>query len=396
MEYRAHLDTNTAFRYHWLVWQLTGIIQPRYFPTYWYRLYAVLVNILVTLLFPLTFVINVFFSKNLQQLCENLIITLSDITANLKFLNVFLVRKELQRIKIIFEYLDKRLNTEEEYRQLKRAIRTAQLSFCIFWAISTTATSLSVLMVLYSEDRSLLFPAWYGLDWQNNDLAYAVCFTYQLVALVVQAIQNVANDSYPPAYLIILTSHMRSLELRVRSVGLSPSDNKQNMFLNEREQQLDLKKFNDCIEDFIQINRQILYISYFIFRLYDMIQKILSKACLAQFICTALVQCVAGLHILYLLDESGDYGAQILSLIFFLAVTMEVFIICYFGHYMSAQSLALIDAFYECGWISQTLAFRRNLIITLMRTQRYAIIYAGAYIPVDLSTFLLVSNKRCT
>uniref|UniRef100_A0A1A9WX50 Odorant receptor n=1 Tax=Glossina brevipalpis TaxID=37001 RepID=A0A1A9WX50_9MUSC len=378
MECRATPDTNNAFRYHWFVWQLTGIIQSPYLSVYWYRLYAVLINILVTILFPLTFVINVFWSKNLQQLCENLIITISDITANLKFLNVFLVRNELQRIKVILKYLDKRIFMEEEYQQLKRAIRIAQLSFIIFATISTTGTSLSILMVLFSQERSLLFPAWYGLDWQNNDVAYAICFTYQLVALIVQAIQNVANDSYPPTYLIILTSHMRNLELRVRSVGLSSESNTEKMFLNKREKELDLKKFNDCIEDFIQINR-----------LYDMIQKILSKACLAQFICTALVQCVAGLHVLYLLDES-NYGAQILSFIFFFAATMEVFIICYFGHYMSAQSLALVDAFYECGWISQTLAFRRNLIITLMRTQRHAIIYAGSYIPVDLPTFLLL------
>lgn len=97
-----------------------------------------------------------------------------------------------------------------------------------------------------------------------------------------------------------------------------------------------------------------------------------------------------GLHFLYVVD-AADYGAQILSIIFFVAVTLEVFIICYFGHVMSTQSWNLTYAFYSCGWLAQSPSFKKNLLITLMRTQRESIIYAGSYIPVDLPTFVLVS-----
>ena len=126
-----------------------------------------------------------------------------------------------------------------------------------------------------------------------------------------------------------------------------------------------------------------------LFRLFTIIENIISKACFAQFVCSALVQCTVGLHFLYVVD-AADYGAQILSIIFFIAVTLEVFIICYFGHCMSTQSWNLTYAFYSCGWLAQSPQFKKNLIITLMRTHRHSVIHAGSYIPVDLPTFVQV------
>lgn len=131
------------------------------------------------------------------------------------------------------------------------------------------------------------------------------------------------------------------------------------------------------------------FFSSFFFRLFALIENIISRTCLAQFVCSALVQCTVGLHFLYVVD-AADYGAQILSIIFFFAVTLEVFIICYFGHCMTTQSLNLTYAFYSCGWLAQNQSFKKNLLITMVRTYKHSIIYAGSYIPVDLPTFLQV------
>ena len=113
-------------------------------------------------------------------------------------------------------------------------------------------------------------------------------------------------------------------------------------------------------------------------------------ACFAQFICSALVQCTVAIHFLYVVDQH-DLSALGLSIIFFVAVTLEVYIICYFGHDMREQSEALLIAFYSCNWMDQLPKFKRNLIITLMRLHRPSEIKAGNYIPVDLNTFVKVS-----
>ncbi|XP_073822688.1 odorant receptor 2a-like [Musca autumnalis] len=377
-ETHSSLDTNVAFRYHWKVWRWTGIKPPHNINPQLYKLYAIVVNILATFLFPLSLIVNVFLTKTLQELCENLTITISDFQSNLKFINVYLVRRQLDRIRSILRKLDRRVQSEEEFAVLKSAISTAESSFLIFFRLYSFGTTLSVVKVLLAESRSLLFPAWFGVNWVDNLSTYMGVIIYQFFALVVQALQNVASDSYPPAYLVILSAHMRALEIRVKAVGQFKDEMQQPMSLTPEEQRKCLREFNECIKDYLNI-----------LKLHSIIQRIISKACLAQFACSALVQCTVGLHFLYVVD-AANYEAQLMSIIFFVAVTLEAFVICYFGHMMSLQSSNLTYAFYSCGWLAQSPEFKRNLIITLMRTQRTSTIRAGSYIPVDLPTFVML------
>ncbi|XP_058988261.1 odorant receptor 2a-like [Musca domestica] len=375
----SKLDTNVAFEYHWKVWRWTGIKPPQDMNPQLYRLYAIVLNFLATVLFPLSLIANVFFTQNLQQLCENLTITISDCQSNLKFINVFLVRHQLDRIKSILRRLDRRVQDDKEFAVLKSAIATARSSFLIFFRLYSFGTTLSVVKVALAESRSLLFPAWFGVNWDGNLSTYVVVIVYQFFGLAVQALQNVANDSYPPAYLVILSAHMRALEIRVKAVGQFRQEGMQQpLTLSAEEQAKCLKEFNECIKDYLNI-----------LKLHSIIQRIISKACLAQFACSALVQCTVGLHFMYVVD-AANYEAQLMSIIFFVAVTLEAFVICYFGHMMSLQSSNLTYAFYSCGWLAQSPEFKRNLIITLMRTQRTSTIRAGSYIPVDLPTFVVL------
>ncbi|XP_017869519.1 PREDICTED: odorant receptor 2a [Drosophila arizonae] len=366
------LDTHEALSYHWRVWELTGLIRPSGRSRSRYLLQAISLNVLVTLLFPLTLLARLILTRNLQELCENLTITITDIAANFKFINVFLVRRQLDRIRELLQVLDRRalsVQHPEELDALRQAVSTARRSFRIFAGIFVVGTLLSCIRVAIAKERRLLYPAWFAVDWLSSDLAYVCICCYQLFGLIVQAIQDCANDSYPPAYLCVLTGHMRALELRVRRLGY-PGHPECPPWC--RIVQLEL---HDCIEDFIHISQ-----------LHASIQQILSIACLAQFICTATVQCTVAMHFLYVTD-SHDLSAMMLSSVFFLAVTLEVFIICYFGDRMRSQSEQLCDAFYACNWLDQSPQFRRLLVFTLMRSQRTFCIYAGGYIAVTLETF---------
>ncbi|KAH8386562.1 hypothetical protein KR093_001207, partial [Drosophila rubida] len=385
------LDTHSAVSYHWRVWQLMGLIQPPDMPRCEFLLRSLLINVLVTLLFPLTLLAKLFYTYSLRELCENLTITITDIVANLKFANVFVVRRQLHEIKQLLATLDRRaqaVNDPQELAVLRQAVRTASLSFRTFGGIFVFGTALSCFRVAIAKQRQLLYPAWFGIDWQRSDVAYVLIYVYQLFGLIVQAIQDCANDSYPPAYLCILTGHMRALELRVRRIGY-PAPVRHIRCDLDAYQAAAYHELTACIVDYVNI-----------LRLHAIIQEILSIACLAQFMCSAAVQCTVAMHFLYVAD-SQDLSAMVLSLVFFAAVTLEVFIICYFGDRMRSQSEALLNAFYACNWMDQHARFKRNLIITLVRTQRPSYIFAGGYIAVTLETFVQVvasafsSNCKC-
>ncbi|XP_062139635.1 odorant receptor 2a [Drosophila sulfurigaster albostrigata] len=368
----SELDTHSAVSYHWRVWQLMGLIRPPGASRLGFVLRSLIINVLVTLLFPITLLAKLFYTYSLRELCENLTITITDIVANLKFINVFHVRRQLHEIKQLLAVLDGRalaVNNADELAVLRQAVHTARLSFRTFGGIFVFGTTLSCLRVAIAKERQLLYPAWFGIDWQYSNVAYVLIYVYQLFGLIVQAIQDCANDSYPPAYLCILTGHMRALELRVRRIGY-----------HVPHQHVAYFELTACIEDYVNI-----------LRLHAIIQQILSVACFAQFMCSAAVQCTVAMHFLYVAD-SHDLSAMILSLVFFSAVTLEVFIICYFGDRMRTQSEALLNAFYACNWMDQNTRFKRNLIITLMRTQRPSYILAGGYIAVTLETFVQVNR----
>lgn len=241
-----------AFHYHWKVWHWMGIKAPKNCNLKLYRIYAVIINTVVTFLFPLTLIVNVFFAKNTQQLCENLTITITDVIANLKFFNVYLVRGDLERIKALLNKLDKRAKHREEQKILNNAIRISQTSFLVFVRLYSVGTCLSILKVIYAKERSLLYPAWFGVNWFDNTLIYFIVMIYQSFGLIVQALQNCANDSYPPAYLIILTAQMKALEIRVRAIGRNAKGEEQ-MYLSAQEKMKNLKEFNECVKDYRNI-----------------------------------------------------------------------------------------------------------------------------------------------
>lgn len=379
---QSELDTHSAVHYHWRVWQLTGLMRPPGVSGVSYVIYAVTLNLLVTFLFPLSLLARLFFTRNLQEMCENLTITITDIVANLKFVNVYLVRRQLHEIRVLLRCLDARalqVGNPEELAALRGEVENAKSGFRYFARIFVFGTTLSCLRVAIAPERQLLYPAWFGLDWRHSTRAYVGIYVYQLFGLIVQAVQNCASDSYPPAYLCLLTGHMRALELRVRRIGFKENFSTVSSWSGLED--FDVWRLRMHLE-LVQCCKDLIVV----YRLRSIIQQTLSTACMAQFACSAAVQCFVALHFLYVVD-THDLSAMILSMVFFAAVTLEVFIICYFGDRMRTQSEALCDAFYACNWVDQLPQFKRDLLFTLARTQRRSMILAGNYIPLSLETF---------
>ncbi|EDW43960.1 odorant receptor 2a [Drosophila sechellia] len=373
----SKLDTHSAVYYHWRVWELTGLMRPPGVSSLRYVVYSITVNLVVTVLFPLSLLARLLFTTNMAGLCENLTITITDIVANLKFANVYMVRKQLHEIRSLLRLMDARarmVGDPGEISALRKEVNIAQGNFRTFASIFVFGTIMSCVRVVVRPDRELLYPAWFGVDWMHSTRNYVLINIYQLFGLIVQAIQNCASDSYPPAFLCLLTGHMRALELRVRRIGCRTEKSYKGQSYEAWREEV-YQELIECIRDLARVHR-----------LREIIQRVLSVACMAQFVCSAAVQCTVAMHFLYMADDH-DHTAMIISIVFFSAVTLEVFVICYFGDRMRTQSEALCDAFYDCNWVEQLPKFKRELLFTLARTQRPSLIYAGNYIALSLETF---------
>ncbi|TMW45653.1 hypothetical protein DOY81_009267 [Sarcophaga bullata] len=331
MQLMLKLTRGKHLRITGFLWKFFGL-QPPKRDSKWFKpyiVYAIFVNMTVTLFFPTTLIVNLILSQNLTELCENLYMTTTDVICNIKFVNVFVVRHKLLKVRTILQRLDARVCTPEELDVLQKGIRSARQCFTIFLRLFCVAVITSQLVVYLSNERILMYPAWFPWDWRASKSNFLYAHTYQLYGLTMQALQDLGNDTYPQAYLVILTAHIKALALRIKSLGKGVAVHTSD---TELYQQL-----IDCIKDHKTI-----------FELFLTIQDTISFTCLAQFMATGLAQCTIGAN-----DE-------------------------------------LVEAVYDCDWINRDVKFQRALRFILQRSQQTNVIMAGNIIPVRLPTFVKV------
>ncbi|XP_077261552.1 odorant receptor 13a-like [Temnothorax americanus] len=152
-----------------------------------------------------------------------------------------------------------------------------------------------------------------------------------------------------------------------------------------------------AIKDLINRHQRIIDLS-------DNIEDLFSNIALLQFIWNTLVICCIGFVIV--ISIGTEEGATMItkSLIFYVAITLEAFVFCYAGEYLSAKSKSIGDAAYECFWYDMTPSECRVLMFLMLRSQKRLTITAGNITDLSLEgfttnrilnwTYLHGNNKR--
>lgn len=217
------IHTWQAFKNHWILWKCCGL-QPPERDSKWYKpyiVYAIFFNITVTLFFPTTLIVNCVLSENLMELCENLYVTITDVVCNLKVINILFVRHKLLKVHRILDRLDVRAKTPEERQELQAGVQLARKWFIVFLRLYTGAVISSQLVVYFAKERVLMYPAWFPWDWKASKRNFLWAHCYQVYGLTFQSLQNLGNDTYPQAYMVILIAQIRALGKRIKAVGSS-------------------------------------------------------------------------------------------------------------------------------------------------------------------------------
>ncbi|XP_037941795.1 odorant receptor 7a-like [Teleopsis dalmanni] len=120
---------------------------------------------------------------------------------------------------------------------------------------------------------------------------------------------------------------------------------------------------------------------------FDCIRPVISRTISQQFIITGFVLCLTGIS----LTTFASDAAQILfTVIYQIAILVEIFPCCWFVNVLMHESDYLTTAMYSCNWYTQNLKFRKTLIIFMQRSQKTNVILAGNLAPITLQTFLAI------
>ncbi|XP_011862411.1 PREDICTED: odorant receptor 13a-like isoform X2 [Vollenhovia emeryi] len=141
------------------------------------------------------------------------------------------------------------------------------------------------------------------------------------------------------------------------------------------------------INDLIQRHRRIITLS-------DDIENLFSSISLMQLLWNTLTICFTGFMIMLALSSKKGIIILAKAFILYFVKTVEVFVFCYAGEFLSAKSKSISDAVYESLWYNMVPADSRILLFIMMRSQKRLTITAGKLFDLTLEGFMSVRHRH--
>ncbi|XP_028045023.1 odorant receptor 22c [Monomorium pharaonis] len=117
------------------------------------------------------------------------------------------------------------------------------------------------------------------------------------------------------------------------------------------------------------------------------IERLFSYIALMQFLTNTLVICCLAFMIMITLDDNNGYIMLLKSLFFYIAITLEAFIFCFAGEYLSNKSKSVANAAYEAFWYDAKPCESRILLILILRSQKRLTLTIGKFNDLSLEVF---------
>ncbi|XP_018348722.1 PREDICTED: uncharacterized protein LOC108752420 [Trachymyrmex septentrionalis] len=122
------------------------------------------------------------------------------------------------------------------------------------------------------------------------------------------------------------------------------------------------------------------------------IESLFSHIALMQFFSNTLIICCIGFLIVTSMGTDEGVRMLVKTLFFYIAITLEAFIFCFAGIYLSNKSRTIGDAVYESVWYTLKPRDCRILLLVIMRSQKCLTITAGKFMDLSLEGFTNVSK----
>ncbi|CAL1674373.1 unnamed protein product [Lasius platythorax] len=122
------------------------------------------------------------------------------------------------------------------------------------------------------------------------------------------------------------------------------------------------------------------------------IERIFCYIALIQFMSSTLVTCCLGFMIVTSIStmqvsDTIDDSALMKAIVFYMAATVEAFIFCFCGEYLSAKSKMIGDAAYKSTWYDLKPSDSKLILLMILRSQRRLTITAGKIMDLSLEGF---------
>ncbi|XP_072750036.1 odorant receptor 82a-like isoform X2 [Anoplolepis gracilipes] len=158
-----------------------------------------------------------------------------------------------------------------------------------------------------------------------------------------------------------------------------------------RQDLAEISKHQHDRSTFLIIIRNLICKHQRIIALSENIENLYTQIALMQLLWNTIVICCTGFSIIITINTNKDVSALIKSASYYFAITLEAFIFCFAGEFLSAKSMSIGDAVYESLWYNVPPNDSRMLLFMMLRCQRRLTITAGKFIDLTLDGFASLS-----
>nr|AII01103.1 odorant receptor [Dendrolimus kikuchii] len=226
-----------------------------------------------------------------------------------------------------------------------------------------------------TEDRELLFRAWYPFDVTKTP-AYEVAYIHQSLAIMILALTNSSLDALEISLVGVCRCRLSLLKLSLRTLFQDINVDVKHRISKEDDNAVS-ERLRVCIK-----KHQI------VLEATAIIESCFTYSILALFTVSIVVLCVSA----YQLGEvelDNEFRVAFMFTYLFGMVT-QVFVYCYQGHHLSEESLEIADTVYELPWYICSIQLRRSLLVMMARSRRAAEITAGGFTTLSLGCFMSI------
>nr|QEE82748.1 odorant receptor 30 [Conogethes pinicolalis] len=243
----------------------------------------------------------------------------------------------------------------------------------VFMIGSQLTCGLWIMVPLFEGVRKFPFAMWMPV-YADSSPQYEIGYVYQYLTICTSAIIYFGVDSVALSMIIFGCSQIEIIMDKILSI----SSIDYNLSLDKRQELAseNRKKLVECVTQYQAI-----------VTFTKLVEDTYHWYLLFQLTGGVGLNCMSALRIL----ADDTQGMQIISIVSYLSVMLcQLYICCWCGDELSANSENLHTVLYMCIWHEQDVRFKKDLCFVMMRMSRPLVLRAGHYISMSRQTFVAV------
>ncbi|XP_017485906.1 PREDICTED: odorant receptor 94a-like [Rhagoletis zephyria] len=334
----------------------------------YYRCYQLFLHITLTFTLSLLMWLDVIFSDNLDHATQVLKFLLTEMSLVLKIFNIW--HYSLKAAGLLHEWQMSELfvlQTVGEQEMWRCAQRAFHKVVIFYVGCSFNAAICAFVAVPFMNTRELPFPFWLPRKWRED--YYWAMYFYEFIAMPFTCLCNIQIDLFLSYFLLHLTLCLRVIGKRLERLGNATED-------------------DAVTKEFVKIMKMHQ-------RVIDMSKRcvqMVSLPVLMQIMLSSFIIC----FIIYRLQSVSfrENPAEYLAMLqYVVAMSMEIFLPCYYANELTVQSEKLSYHLYCCDWTGMSVYNRRMIFLYMEYLNQPLVLHAGQFFKIGLPIFSKTMNN---